>query len=202
MDLQVTLVDLPQLLDQVMTTMQSITEPKGNVLRLNNMATQLIEIDAEKLRQCLLNLLSNANKFTEKGEILLTVRQVLGEGDRAVYFEVKDTGIGIKPEQLHQVFNAFTQVDKSTTRRYGGTGLGLTIAQEFVHMMGGKISVTSQYGQGTVFTMCFPDVALSGSAASGSVALSKSVNSGVDTIAPTKITAPAMGGQMRWLLPL
>ncbi|MEL7333503.1 MAG: sensor histidine kinase, partial [Cyanobacteria bacterium J06560_2] len=171
MELRLAPVNLPQLLNQVMTTIQPTAEGKGNTLQLNHSAApQVIEIDADKLRQCLLNLLSNANKFTENGDITLSVKQGQGADDRAVYFEIRDTGIGIKPEHLYSVFNAFTQVDESTTRRYGGTGLGLTITQEFVHMMGGNISVDSQHGQGTVFTVCFPNAAQSASKAAEAAA--------------------------------
>lgn len=110
--------------------------------------------DVTRLRQILINLLSNAVKFTEKGEIVVTVsaRQVK-ENTFELTFSVRDTGIGIPPDRLDRLFQAFSQVDTSTTRKYGGTGLGLTISKRLVEMMGGKIWVKSQVGVGSTF--CF-----------------------------------------------
>ncbi|MEO0707771.1 MAG: sensor histidine kinase [Cyanobacteria bacterium J06649_5] len=162
MELQVAPIDLLQLLNEVMTTLQPAAESKGNTLILDrHAAPQQMDADGNKLRQCLLNLLSNANKFTDMGQITLEVVELKGSDGTAVQFKVKDTGIGMKPEHLNKVFDAFTQADASTTRRYGGTGLGLTITQEFVKMMGGTIAVDSQYGQGSVFTLRFPQMAAS-----------------------------------------
>ena len=105
--------------------------------------------DPTRLRQVLLNLLGNAVKFTESGSVALTVEAA---GDDAVRFTVTDTGIGIPPDRLERVFDAFTQADGSTTRRFGGTGLGLTISRELVARMGGALSVTSAVGAGSAFT--------------------------------------------------
>jgi signal transduction histidine kinase/DNA-binding response OmpR family regulator len=108
--------------------------------------------DPSRLRQVLLNLLSNALKFTESGEINLTVRRESAE-DAGIYlhFSVQDTGIGIPAEKQAYIFDAFTQVDGSTARRFGGTGLGLTICRQLVQMMGGRIWVESIVGQGSIF---------------------------------------------------
>ncbi|MBC7915821.1 MAG: response regulator [Pyrinomonadaceae bacterium] len=111
--------------------------------------------DGMRLRQVLINLISNALKFTEKGEILVDVRLVKQHEDNSLTlgFEVRDTGIGIAPDKLSRLFKAFSQVDSSTTRKYGGTGLGLVISERLVDLMGGKISVESKEAEGTSF--CF-----------------------------------------------
>jgi signal transduction histidine kinase len=108
--------------------------------------------DMLKVRQCLVNLLSNANKFTDRGEISLIVRPE----SEWVNLTVVDTGIGMTAEQLARVFDAFAQADASITRRYGGTGLGLTISRHFCRMMGGDITVESQAGKGSSFTIRLP----------------------------------------------
>ncbi|PSN16639.1 histidine kinase [filamentous cyanobacterium CCT1] len=117
--------------------------------------------DITKLRQCLFNLLSNASKFTENGTITLTVEPIdagaATEAEAAIAFRVADTGIGMTPEQQAKLFQSFTQADSSTTRRYGGTGLGLVITKKFCEMMGGEISVTSAAGQGTTFSLQLPE---------------------------------------------
>ncbi|MCC9075025.1 response regulator [Litorilinea aerophila] len=107
--------------------------------------------DPNRLRQILLNLISNAFKFTDQGEIVVTVNAVdSGEG-HILHFSVRDTGIGIPRDRLKRLFKSFSQVDASTTRRYGGTGLGLTISQRLAELMGGRMWVESQEGVGTVF---------------------------------------------------
>jgi signal transduction histidine kinase/ligand-binding sensor domain-containing protein/CheY-like chemotaxis protein len=113
-----------------------------------------IEGDELRLRQILMNLVSNAVKFTHGGEIILTVR-LLREDSLGVLllgFEVKDTGIGIPEEKIGMLFKSFSQVDSSTTRKYGGTGLGLAISEKLVNLMGGQITVKSKLGEGTVFS--------------------------------------------------
>jgi signal transduction histidine kinase len=112
--------------------------------------------DLTKVRQILLNLLSNAAKFTEQGMIRLDAARTSRDDVEWLTFKVTDNGIGMSPEQLEHVFNAFTQADSSTSRKYGGTGLGLTISKEFCEMLGGNISVESNPGQGSVFTLNLP----------------------------------------------
>src|SRR5262249_41757064 len=109
--------------------------------------------DAGRLRQVLLNLVGNAIKFTEQGEIVVTVRnQEIADESALLQFSVKDTGIGIAPHKQKVIFRAFEQEDNSTTRKYGGTGLGLTISAQLIDLMGGTIAVESQPGRGSTFT--------------------------------------------------
>jgi len=115
-----------------------------------------LHTDQAKVRQVLDNLLSNACKFTRDGVITLSAeRTAIGRAEW-VKFTVADTGIGIPPDKLDLIFQPFTQVDASTTRRYGGTGLGLAVARKFCELMGGEISLTSAVGQGTTFTVLLP----------------------------------------------
>lgn len=116
----------------------------------------LMNSDFVKIRQNLLNLLSNAAKFTESGTITLSIRIEKDKGEDWIVFSVKDTGCGITPEQLQKLFRPFTQADSSTTRKFGGTGLGLTLVKRYSEMLGGDIFVDSTSGQGTTFTMKIP----------------------------------------------
>ncbi len=158
--------DVPTLIDEVVMATQPLVEKNGNALLVNcgsNLGT--IHADLTKVRQVLLNLLSNAAKFTTQGTITLEVSREEKskvndsneESDSSqVVFRVTDTGIGMTPEQLKKIFIAFTQADASTTRKYGGTGLGLTISRHFCQMMGGEITAFSQFGEGATFTVLLP----------------------------------------------
>ena len=111
-----------------------------------------------RLRQVLVNLLNNAVKFTDSGEVEVTVdASTPGTGgpwpERTLTFTVRDTGVGIAPEHHDKLFRPFSQVDDSTTRRHGGTGLGLAICKNLVHMMGGGISLASEPGKGSTFDL-------------------------------------------------
>jgi signal transduction histidine kinase/ActR/RegA family two-component response regulator len=113
----------------------------------------MADVDDVRLRQICVNLLGNAIKFTNKGEIELKIRFERTRSDRGRYsFAVRDTGIGIKPDQKEKLFEAFSQGDSSTSRKYGGTGLGLTISRLLVEKMGGNMSVQSEFGKGSVFS--------------------------------------------------
>ncbi len=120
---------------------------------------QMVRGDPTRVRQVLMNLIGNAIKFTEEGEVDVSASVIQRDGDRAaVQFRVRDTGIGISPEQLGTIFQEFTQADASMTRRYGGTGLGLAISRRLVGLMGGELAVTSEVGQGSEFgfALTFP----------------------------------------------
>ncbi len=116
-----------------------------------------VQADPMRLRQILANLVNNAIKFTHEGEVVVEASTLRREGQTAwVRLAVRDTGIGIPPDRLHAIFDAFTQADSSTTRRYGGTGLGLTICKRLVELMGGHIRVDSELGKGSVFWVELP----------------------------------------------
>src|SRR5438876_7779274 len=126
----------------------------------------LVRGDPTRLRQVLMNLIGNAIKFTEEGEVDVSAAVVAHHGDRtAVRFRVRDTGIGISDEQLAHIFDEFTQADASMTRRYGGTGLGLAIARRLVALMGGELTVTSHVGRGSEFSFTLPFPVEAGAAA-------------------------------------
>jgi signal transduction histidine kinase len=112
--------------------------------------------DLTKLRQILLNLFSNAAKFTSDGAITLDIRRELAGGDQSVVFTVTDTGVGMTQEQTSKIFDPFTQADVTTTRKYGGTGLGLAIVSRFCRLMGGEVSVVSEPELGSCFTVRLP----------------------------------------------
>ncbi|MEM7018490.1 MAG: ATP-binding protein, partial [Pseudomonadota bacterium] len=116
----------------------------------------MMQSDALKLRQALMNLLSNAAKFTENGTVTLKVESFYRETTPWLRFYVADEGIGMSPEQLKTIFQPFIQADSSTTRKYGGTGLGLAITERFIKMMNGYIQVTSEPGKGSTFTIELP----------------------------------------------
>ncbi len=157
MDLFLEDTELSGFLQEAAGTVEGLVRRKGNVLVLD-FADGLgaIRTDVVKLRQCLFNLLSNAAKFTEAGRITLRVRREAGESGERLSFAVQDTGIGLSPAQLARLFQRFTQADETTTRRFGGTGLGLALSQAFAHLLGGDIAVESTEGRGTCFTLRLP----------------------------------------------
>ena len=149
--------DVRDMIDEVVRTVHPLIGENGNELRLGEF-DDLGEMysDDTKIRQILLNLLSNAAKFTEQGLIGLEVGRARLDDVDWLTFRVADNGIGMSPDKLECIFEAFTQADNSTSRKYGGTGLGLTISKEFCKMLGGTISVESNPGQGSVFTVKLP----------------------------------------------
>jgi signal transduction histidine kinase/CheY-like chemotaxis protein len=149
--------DVANLVDDVIATAQPLVEKTSNRLdvRVAPDVGQIRE-DVTKVRQVLLNLLSNAAKFTEKGTITLEVTREADVTGSWVVFRVRDTGIGMTPEQTAKLFQAFTQADGSTMRKYGGTGLGLALSRKFCVMMGGDINVESVPGKGSTFTVRLP----------------------------------------------
>jgi len=157
MELYLESFTVKDMLEDVITTIHPLVLKKGNTL-VTEFAPNLgiMRADLTKVRQSLFNLLSNASKFTEQGQITLTAHRKTDADGELVLFSVSDTGIGMTAEQMGRLFQAFTQADASTTRKYGGTGLGLAITRRFCQMMGGDITLTSVYGQGTTFTIELP----------------------------------------------
>jgi PAS domain S-box-containing protein len=153
MTLYIEEIDLVEVVQDVVETVRPLVERQGNALTVSvSSDIGVMHSDLVKLRQILFNLLSNSAKFTESGTVRLDVSRDGG----CVIFRVEDTGIGMSEQQRARLFTEFTQADDSTTRRFGGTGLGLTITKRFCDMMSGEISVASEVGQGSVFTVCLP----------------------------------------------
>ncbi len=149
-----TVVDM---LQNVVSTATPLVNKNNNQFDLDVQGELGIQhADLTKVRQTLLNLLSNAAKFTEEGIVTLRARRQTAAGRDWLVYDVVDTGIGMAEEQVEAVFQEFTQADASTTRKYGGTGLGLTISRRFCQMMGGDITVTSVAGKGTTFQVMLP----------------------------------------------
>jgi signal transduction histidine kinase len=149
-------VNLPRLIDEVIGTAGQLAVKNQNRLIVEaqeNLGT--LNADSLRLKQILLNLLSNACKFTKGGEVTLRVRKV-ADGRDWVELAVADTGIGVTAEQQAKLFQEFTQADSLTARRYGGTGLGLALSRKLARMMGGDVTVTSEMGKGSVFTVRLP----------------------------------------------
>lgn len=169
--------DIATMIEEVVSTAQSLVEKKGNTLAMKiDGELGTMYADQPKVRQILLNLLSNAAKFTENGVITLSVERMKSQKtqnkkkkqkaqysensssiSQVLIFRVSDTGIGMTEEQLELIFKPFTQADPSTTRKYGGTGLGLTISQRLCQILGGDIAVESQVNQGSTFIVRLPE---------------------------------------------
>jgi signal transduction histidine kinase len=187
MELHLEPFEISRLIREVVNTVQPLVAKRTNTLVVECPADiGSMRADQTRLRQALLNLLSNANKFTEKGTITLRVEQAsrlsrisspeatspngssvrnsteevrdMRDACPAVEFSVTDTGIGMTPEQQAKLFQAFTQAEASTQQKYGGTGLGLAISRKFARMMGGDIAVQSEAGKGSTFTLTLPAV--------------------------------------------
>ena len=155
-------VDLPVLLEDLVATTAPLAEKRRNKLTLvySGMPARL-QTDPFRLKQIVLNLLSNASKFTEGGSICLEVTQTDNHNIPSVRFSVTDTGIGISTAQSERLFEDFSQADTSTTRQYGGTGLGLAISQRLCRLLGGEIQLRSTPGEGSEFSFSLPEDGLS-----------------------------------------
>ena len=158
-ELVTTAVALPRFVEELTDAARPLARKNDNTL-LVELAGEVedlpLQADVTRLRQCMLNLLSNACKFTEKGQVTLRVARAEVKGAAAVAFSVQDTGIGMTEEQLARVFQPFEQADASTTRRFGGTGLGLAITSQLVRLMGGEVGASSAPGRGSTFTLSLP----------------------------------------------
>lgn len=168
MDIHLESFKIMALIENVVATIQPLIEQNSNTLEIICEDNQeLIVADPNKMRQVILNLLSNAAKFTENGNISLKVQIISNyenctvnneefASNKMLILSVADTGIGISEKQMNILFQPFTQADNSTTRKYGGTGLGLAISRHFCKMMGGDISVVSEVKKGSIFTVKVP----------------------------------------------
>jgi signal transduction histidine kinase/CheY-like chemotaxis protein len=159
MELFLETFDVAQMIDEVASTIQPMVEKNANTLHIER-APDLgaMHADQIKVRQGLFNLLSNAVKFTQEGKITLDAGRQFMDGSEWIVFRVADTGIGLSPEQIVKLFQDFTQADASTTRKFGGTGLGLALTRRFCQMMGGDVTVHSVPGEGSIFTIKLPAV--------------------------------------------
>ena len=156
LELSPDVVALAPLITEVVDTARPLAEQNNNRLVVKSQENLgSLTVDPMRLRQILLNLLSNACKFTKQGEVTLLARKVIDQGNW-IEFTVSDTGIGMTPEQQAKLFEEFTQADSSTARQYGGTGLGLAITRKLARMMGGDVTLTSEAGKGSTFTVRLP----------------------------------------------
>ncbi len=148
-------VDISSLLGEVGAIIRPLVAKNGNTLEIRAAHdVGRMRTDRTKVKQCLLNVLSNGSKFTQDGKLTVTVER----SDRAmIRIAISDTGIGMSEEQLGRLFQAFSQADASTTKKFGGTGLGLAITKHFCRLLGGDISVASRVGEGSTFTIVIPD---------------------------------------------
>jgi signal transduction histidine kinase len=159
MTLSLETFDVGTLLKEVLTTVQPMVDVRRNRLEVvGSDAIGTVTSDPTRLRQVLLNLLSNAAKFTEAGQVRLSMRREHADGLEWMVFDVTDTGIGMSEEQVQGLFVEFVQADSSTTRRFGGTGLGLAISRHLCRMMGGEIAVRSKLRVGSQFIVRLPVV--------------------------------------------
>jgi signal transduction histidine kinase len=159
MELQLEDFALAPLIDGVVKTIEPLAAKNENRMAVScDAAIGTLRADAMRLRQALLNLMSNANKFTEHGTITVDARHAKENGRDWVTIAVADTGIGMTPEQMGKLFQEFSQASSTTASKYGGTGLGLAISRRFCQMMGGDITVESEPGRGSTFTIRVPRI--------------------------------------------
>ena len=149
--------EIRAMIDDLLDTVEPLVQKNDNTLTVNcGVSVGTMTADLMKTRQILLNLLSNAAKFTRGGTIVLDVQPCVVEGRPSIVFTVTDTGVGMTPEQASKVFDPFTQADVTTTRKYGGTGLGLALVSRFCRLMGGDVAVDSQLNVGSRFSVRLP----------------------------------------------
>ena len=157
MEMQLETFPLAPLVADVVKTIQPLAAKNSNKVTVHcDAAIGTLHADQMRLRQALLNLMSNANKFTERGSIAIDARQGQDDGRDFIIIEVADSGIGMTPEQMSKLFQEFSQASSGTAAKYGGTGLGLAISKRFCQMMGGDITVESEVGRGSTFTIRLP----------------------------------------------
>ena len=157
MELHLESFALGPVIDGVVKTIEPLAAKNGNQVAVHcDAAIGSMHADQMRLRQALLNLMSNANKFTDRGAITITASQGQQNGRDWITLAVTDTGIGMTPEQMGKLFQEFVQASSTTASKYGGTGLGLAISRRFCQMMGGDIAVESEPGRGSTFTIRLP----------------------------------------------
>jgi len=149
---------LAQILHSIESMMHSLAKGKGLdfAIRTSSDLPAKVRTDAERLRQCLINLANNAIKFTEKGHVYVNIYMEARNNQPNIRFDVEDTGIGIPADKQQKIFESFTQVDGSTSRKYGGTGLGLAITRQLSKLLGGELALTSEEGKGSIFSLVIP----------------------------------------------
>jgi CheY-like chemotaxis protein len=159
---KLTVEKIPFSLADVLSGVKSLLQPAAEKKNLDfkilpgGRLPAEVRSDPVRLRQCLINLIGNAIKFTHSGHVHLNVSMDPIPAGPMLHFDLEDTGIGIPLERQQEIFEPFTQSDSSTTRHYGGTGLGLTITRRLAELMGGSLSVRSEVGKGSIFTLCIP----------------------------------------------
>jgi signal transduction histidine kinase len=159
MELALSSFALAPLIADVVKTIEPLAARNTNQVAVScDAATGTMHADQMRLRQALLNLLSNANKFTERGTITIDARPGHENGREWITLAVTDTGIGMTAEQMGKLFQEFSQASSTTASKYGGTGLGLAISRRFCQMMGGDITVESELGRGSTFTIRLPRI--------------------------------------------
>jgi len=158
LDIEMTDCSLKYLLARIESMMRRSALERGLefAVRGDNSLPANIRTATDRLQQCLINLVGNAIKFTEQGHVYINVSLEHQGGQPSIRFDVEDTGIGIPSDQLEHIFESFTQADGSTTRRYGGTGLGLAITKQLAELLGGRLTVVSEKGKGSVFSLVIP----------------------------------------------
>jgi signal transduction histidine kinase len=159
MELFLETFDLVNLIEEVASTIHPVVQRNSNKLHIQCApALGMMHADQIKVRQALFNLLSNAVKFTHEGDVTLEADRENTDGSEWIVFRIRDTGIGLSSEQVVKLFQDFTQAEVSTTRKFGGTGLGLALTRRFCQMMGGDVTVRSERGAGSIFTIKLPAV--------------------------------------------
>jgi signal transduction histidine kinase len=157
MELNLGSFPLVPLIEEVAKTIEPMATKNGNRIVIDcRPELGRIHADQIRVRQALLNLVSNANKFTEKGTVTIAAQRQRNDGRECITIAVTDTGIGMTPEQMGKLFQEFSQASSATASKYGGTGLGLAISRRFCQMMGGDITVESEVGRGSTFTIRLP----------------------------------------------
>jgi len=155
MEFELRYIQISDLIHEVVASVKPLVERKNNQLEIiYDDSVTTMYTDVTRVSQVLINVIANAAKFTENGDISFSIKK--HQQHELVIFTIEDTGIGISPHQINNLFEEFTQAEASTTRKYGGTGLGLALSKRICELLGGQISVVSQLHKGTKFTICLP----------------------------------------------